>query len=80
MHWIIKPCKYWMWKPFHVGQGPQSMHHDIICNQGDQPKSVMNEYGGSGMMVDPSHHPQHMNALKHLVNFWIWSGCWHHFM
>jgi hypothetical protein len=26
-----------------------------------------NKYVDSGMMVDPSAHPQHMNNLKHIV-------------
>ena len=34
------------------------------------------KYGGSGMMVDTSAHPQHMNILKLLVH--VWSGCGNH--
>ena len=36
------------------------------------------KYGGSGVMVDPSPHPQHMNGLKHLV--YVCSGCGNHSM
>ena len=36
------------------------------------PKVWAKKYGGSGMVVDPSDHPQHMNNLKHLV--YVWSG------
>jgi hypothetical protein len=32
----------------------------------------MNNHGGNCIMVDPSPHPQHMNALKHLA--YVWSG------
>ena len=61
----------WMWEPFHVGLGPQPLHLDIIC-------SLADKYGGSGVMVDPSAHPQHMNGLKRFVN--VWSGCGNHSM
>ena len=30
------------------------------------PKLSTNKNGESGMMVDPSSHPQHMNVLKHV--------------
>jgi hypothetical protein len=44
-----------------------------------------NKYGGSGVMVDPSLHPQHMNGLKHFYMYgvdvgigshsmWVWGG------
>jgi hypothetical protein len=72
----------WMWKPFHVGLGPQPLHLDIICSLAvtqeisQIPKSWADTYGGSGMMVDPSAHQQHMNGLKHLV--YVWSGCGNH--
>ena len=26
-------CLEWIWEPFHVGLGPQPIHHDIICSQ-----------------------------------------------
>ena len=64
---------------FHVGLGPQLIHPCIICSLAvtqeisQLPKFWADKYGGSGMMVDPSAHPQHMNGLKHLV--YVWSGC-----
>ncbi len=69
----------WMWEPFHVGLGPQSIHPCIICSLAvtqeisQLPKFGAYEYGGNGVMVDPSPHPQHMNGLKHLVCMeWMW--------
>ena len=50
------------------------MHLDIICKLtvtqeiGQRPKLCTNKSDGSGMMVDPSAHPQHMNGIKHLVD------------
>ncbi len=45
------------------------------------PKFWAYMYGGSGMMVDPSAHPQHtINSLKHLVLVYEWSGCGNHSM
>ncbi len=45
------------------------------------PKFWAYMYGGSGVMVDPSGHPQHtMNGLKHLVLVYVWSGCENHSM
>ena len=66
-----------MSEPFHVGVGPQPLYLDIICNLtvtqeiSQLPKFWANKYGGTGKMVDPSAHPQHMNGLKHLVYVWI---------
>ena len=63
----------WMSEPFHVGVGPQPFHLDIICSLAvtqeisQLTKFCGNKYDGSGKMVDPSAHPQHMNGLKHLV-------------
>ena len=60
------------------------MHHDIICicspaaviqQFHHPPKCLANKYGGSGMMVAPSDHPQHVNVPKHLV--YAWSSMWH---
>jgi len=76
----------WMREPFHVGLGPQPLHLDIICSLAvTQEISQLsefcgNKYGGSGMMVDQSAHPQpqHMNDLKYLV--YVWSGCGNHSM
>ncbi len=74
----------WMWEPFHVGIGPQPLHLDIICSLAvtqeisQLSKFCGNKYGGSGVMVDPSAHPQHMNGLKRFVN--VWSGCGNHSM
>jgi hypothetical protein len=42
------------------------------------PNLCTNKYDGSGMMADPSAHPQHMNGLKHFV--YVWSGCGNHYM
>jgi hypothetical protein len=36
---------------------------------GQVPKFWANKNGSSGMMVDPSAHPQHMNDLNHLNIF-----------
>ncbi len=77
-------CLEWMREPFHVGQGPQSMHPEIICCHaatqefGQLPKFRADKYGGNGMMMDPSAHQQLMNVLKHLV--YVWSGCGNHSM
>ena len=66
-------CLEWTWKSFHVGLGHQPMHLDIICRPavthefGQVPKFWANKNGSSGMMVDPSAHPQHMNDLNHLI-------------
>jgi hypothetical protein len=71
-----------MLEPFHVGQGPQLLHLDIICSFpvtqeiSQLPKFGAYMYGASGVMVDPSALPQHMNGLKLLV--YIWSGCGNH--
>jgi hypothetical protein len=65
-----------MSEPFHVGLGPQPLYLDIICSLAvTQEISQLhifwaNKYGGTGEMVDPSAHPQHMNGLKHLVYVW----------
>jgi hypothetical protein len=65
------------------------MHHDIICSQGVTiicspagcnpripltPKLSTIKNGGSGMMVDPSAHPPHMNVLKPCFIYvdWMW--------
>ena len=62
-----------MSNPLHVGVGPQPLYLNIICSFAvtqeisQLPKFCGNKYGGSGKMVDPSAHPQHMNGLKHLV-------------
>ncbi len=74
-------CFEWIWKPFHVGLGPQPMLHDIICTV-----HLNQEFGqlpiiwadGCGGVVNPSAHPQHMNDRKHLV--YIWSGYGNHSM
>ena len=56
--------------------GPQPMHLDIICKLtvtqeiGQRPKLCTNKSDGSGMMVDPSAHPQHMNCLTHCICMW----------
>ncbi len=74
----------WIWETFHVGLGPQPIHPYIICSlavtqeTSQLPKFGAYKYGGSGVMVDPSPHPQHMNGLKHLV--YVWSGCGSHSM
>ena len=74
----------WMWEPFHVCSGPQSMHLDIICSLTviqkicNHPKLCLNKYGGSGMKVDPSANPLRINGLKHIVH--VWSGCGNHSM
>ncbi len=66
-----------MWEPLHVGLWPQPLHLDIICNLtvtqeiSQLPKFCGNKYGGSGMMLDPSPHPKHMNGLKHLVLVYV---------
>jgi hypothetical protein len=43
------------------------------------PKVRVNKYGGNGMMVDPSVHPQHMNVLehcgKHSMSSWALIQC-----
>jgi hypothetical protein len=37
------------------------------------PKFWADKYGGSGVMVNPSAHPQHINGLKHLICMdWMW--------
>jgi hypothetical protein len=59
-----------MWEPFHVGLGPKPMQSDIICSPaatdkfGQLSKFETNNYDGSGMMADPSAHPQHMDVVK----------------
>ena len=74
----------WMWEPFHVGLGPQPMHCDITCSHsvtqefGQLMMFGANKYGGSGMMVDLSYHPQHTYVLIHLIIVRI--GCGNHFM
>jgi hypothetical protein len=63
----------WMWEPFHVGLGPQSLRLDIICSLAvtqdisQLPKFGAYKYGGSCVMVDPSALPQHLNGLKCLA-------------
>ncbi len=75
-------CMEWMWEPFHVGLGPQPIHASIICSLAvtqeisQLPKFWADKYCGSGMMVDPSVRPQHINGLKHLV--YVCSGCGNH--
>jgi hypothetical protein len=74
----------WMWEPFYVGLRPQPIHPCIICSLAvtqeisQLPKFWADKYGSSGVMVDPSAHPHHMNGLKHLV--YVWSGCGNHSM
>jgi hypothetical protein len=41
-------------------------------------KLCTNKHGGSGVMVDPSAHPLHINGLKH--NIYALSGCGNHSM
>ena len=58
---------------------PHPMHHVIISSSFESqeicqlPKFCTNKFGGNGIMVDPSAHPQHMNGLKDFV--YVWSGC-----
>jgi hypothetical protein len=46
------------------------MESDIICSPavidkfGQLSKFETNNYDGSGMMADPSAHPQHMDVVK----------------
>ena len=63
-----------MREAFHVGLGPQLMHHNIICSQavtqefGQLPEILANKYyGGVAKILNPSTHPQHGNVPKHLV-------------
>ncbi len=71
-----------MWEPFHVGLEPQPIHPCIIFSItvtqeiSHLPKFWADKYGGSGVMVDPSANPQHINGLKHLE--YVWSGCGNH--
>ena len=75
-----------MWKQFHVGLGPQPMQFHTICSltvliQGicqQLPKLCDSNYGGSGMMVDPSAHSLQMNIHKHIV--YVSSGFGNYFM
>ena len=70
-----------------MGLGLQPIYHDIICSQavtqefGEFPYFFAGKIGGSGIMVYPSAHSQHMNVLKHLVylrsgggnhSMWVW--------
>ncbi len=53
-----------MWEPLNAGLGPQPLHLDIICSLAvtqeisQLSEFCCNKYGGSGMMVDQSAHPQ----------------------
>ena len=75
-----------MWEPFHVGLGPQLIHPCIICSLAvtqeisQLPKFGAYKYGGSGVMVDPSALPHHMNGLKLKLLVYVWSGCGNHSM
>ncbi len=74
----------WMWEPFRVGLEPQLLHLDIICSLtvtqeiSQLPIFMAYKCGASGVMVDPSALPQHMNGIKLLV--YVWSGCSNHSM
>ena len=71
--WI---CFEGAWHSFHVGLGPQPMHHDITCSpcvtqeSRQLPKFETNKYAGCGMMVDPSAHQWLINFFKHLGYVW----------
>jgi hypothetical protein len=70
-------CMEWMWEPLHVGQGTQPLHLDIICSLtvtqeiSQLPKFWADKYGGSGMMVDPSAHPQHIMVSNTLYMYGV---------
>ncbi len=66
-----------MWEPFHVGLGPQPIHPCIICSLAvtqeisKLPKFWADKYGGSGVMVDQSAHPQHINVSYTLYMYGV---------
>jgi hypothetical protein len=72
------PCGFGAWAI------AQRLHLMPSRDQGFQPmthkksKSLLNQCGFNGTMMDPYPHPQHMKVVKRLV--YVWSGYGNHSM